>query len=213
MYYTLENRTDKEVGSVFPQASCLSQMDAHRLSNDEFPAFTPTLNFELVKKAKLTDVLSQAAISAQGLLINEQFKKLLEEFNLMQHKFYAATVKTKKGDTQYYWMHLSDRDLINCIDYKASKFFRTEYGYREENIELTSFDDYKSKKAKFGKMGTIQSDFIKLNDKFPKNLDCFILPLFDAHLYLSESLTTAVRGENITGIEIKEATTIDYKPL
>lgn len=43
MYYTIENRTDKEVASVFPLASCISQMDAHRLTSDEFPSFAPTL--------------------------------------------------------------------------------------------------------------------------------------------------------------------------
>lgn len=212
MYYTLDNRTDKEVGLIFPQVSCLSQMDAHRLEYNEFPSFTPKLVFALDRKTKLTDVLSQAAISAHGLLISEQFKKLLEGFNLMQHKFYAATVQTKKGD-MLYWMHFADNDLINCIDYKASKFFRTEYGYREEDIELVSFADYKTKKKKYAKTGTIQSDFIQLNDNFSRNLDCFILPLFDSHLYISEKVTQAIEVENITGIEIKETTTIGYRRL
>src|SRR5688572_9942371 len=96
MYYRIENRTDKEVGNVFPQVSCVSINLAHQIQIDEFSYFDSELLFELQPKAKITDILSQAAISAPGLLVNPKVRDLFSQFNLSQHRYYKCFVKDLK---------------------------------------------------------------------------------------------------------------------
>lgn len=209
MYYSIDYKTDKEVGNIFPQVQCLSQMHAHQLHADEFPSFRPILHFELERKAQLTDVLSQAAISAQGLLVSEQLKGIIEQYKIMKHKFYPATVDVKSKTFSYYWLHLVDTSFLHKIDYKRSDFFRTEYGFREDDIKLNSFDDYKKKKEKFGNMGTIESDFLFIDESSFVDYQLITFPLFDDKIYVSSKLFSTLQKKGIKGIEFKEATTIN----
>jgi len=148
MYYSIKNSTGKDVGNIFPQVSCLNQDLAHSIQFDEFSNFDREILFKLEPKAKLTDVLSQAAISAYGFLVNNKVKQILEGFNLMEHRYYKCLVKDQNGVVhEYYWLHLSDPSLVLTIDYPKSKFFTLEYGFRDADINLTSYDEYKIKKV------------------------------------------------------------------
>jgi hypothetical protein len=208
MYYTFDNRTDKEVGSVFPQVSCLSQMDAHRLSSDEFPSFTPTLIFELVKKAKVTDVLSQAAISAVGFIINHKFKEITESLNQKNLKTYPATVEAKNKRENYFWLHIKSLDISDVIDYDSSTFFYTKYELKQDNIKINSYNHYKSLSKENGIMWGVGMDKIKLSDKFNQSLELFHLSPFDRTVYMSERIRDMILDKNITGIEVNEALNI-----
>ena len=74
MYYTIKHQTGTvETGSDFPQVSCLTLNEAHSISFDAFAIPEPNLAFKLGNRANLTDVLSQTAISAHGLLISRSF--------------------------------------------------------------------------------------------------------------------------------------------
>jgi hypothetical protein len=204
MFYSVDNRTDKEVGSVFPQVSCLSQSYAHLLRSNEYPPANIKLVFELENRAKLTDILSQAAISADGLLINEKVKTVFENFNLMNHIFFPVSIKTKDGVLNYYWLHLNE-SFISAIDYKNSTFCWTEYELEQDSVDIISFEDYIVKKKKNGIYWGVNGETIKLlPNKFKDEIDLFNLGPFDFTIYISDRLKEALEKANISGIEIEE---------
>ncbi len=210
MYYKIEHNTDAKVsGSTYPQAECLTLSNAHSIKFDEFSnPDNLKLEFKLASRAKLTDVLSQAAISAHGLLINQKLRDILEGFNLMQHQYYPVNVVTKKSIEQYYWLHLVDNSFVHFIEYSESKFFRTKFAYREEEIDLESYEDYIEKKTRFGTMCGIQSDFLKLTSNFKSRLDLFVFSRFDSSIYVTEKLKSKISDIGFTGIMFETASTI-----
>jgi len=210
MYYTLEYRTDKEAGNVFPQASCINQDLAHRIPFDKLISLDEEILFQIEPKAILTDVLSQAAISADGLLLNKKVKDLLADFNIMQHRYYKCNIKDLKGFVhEYYWLHISDYSMLDKIDYKKSSFYSLKYGFREANISLDSYTDYKIQKDHLGKMWGIGSDFIKLNNEFDYSLDLFNVPIFGKKIYASKNLAMALDASEMKGFLLKETPLIE----
>lgn len=209
MFYSIDNITGDETG-VFPQVSCISQTLAHSIQFDEFAAKIPELVFEIEKRAKVTDVLSQAAISAHGMLISERFKTLMENFRIMNHVFYPAVVKTRTADLQYYWIHLADDSFVNKIDYTKSIFYWTRSTMRKGVIELSSFDDYLGQKEKNGHLWGVDIDKIVLNKNFDMTLDMFGCLPFDMGIYVSERLKNAILSMEISGLELKEAINIAW---
>ena len=206
MYYTIENRTDDEVGHVFPQVTCSSLDLAHSISFDKRSNLDREILFQLAPKAKLTDVLSQAAISAHGLLINKKVKYLLSGFKLVQHQFYKCEVRDLKGTSfEYYWLHLADYSLLNKINYRSSKFYTLEFGFRENDIMLNSYHDYLLKKEQLGKMQGIGADFVQLNKEFDSSLDLFNIPIFGKGIYAKTSLAEGFLNNRITGILLEPA--------
>jgi len=207
MYFKSELNTDPAVsGPTYPQAECLTLGDAHSIKVDEFAnPDTIELEYKLASKAKLTDILSQAAISANGLLVNQKVKDILEGFNLMQHRYYPVTVHIKKPTAQYYWLHLVDNSLITFVDFPNSQFYRTKFSYKEDDITLETYQDYLKKLDEFGFMCSIESDSIKLNNNFDRSLDLYMIAPFDSRPYFSEKLWNAFESEGITGIRLAKS--------
>ena len=205
MYYILENRTDKEVGNVYPQASCITQNLAHAIEFDEFANFESPILFELAPKAKLTDILSQAAISAHGFLLNQKVKDILSGFNLMPHRYYKCIVRDSKGiNHDYYWLHISDYSVLEKINYPDSKFHLRESGFREKDIELSSYEDYEKQKKSLGILYTIQADKIVFKEDFNSLLDLFVIPIFTNKIAGSNTVKEGILSHKITGILMKE---------
>lgn len=207
MWFSVENKTDKEVGSVFPQVSCLNQNLSRSIKFDDFVNLDSELLFQLEPKAKLTDVLSQANISAHGLLINKKVKDLLEKFKLMEHRYYKCLVKDNTGITHdYYWLHISDYSVLDKIDYANSKFNLRESGFREKNITLDSFKDYKDKLDFLGILYTVSADELVLSQEFDSSIDLFNIPIFiKKKIIISEKLKTELISQKITGILLDES--------
>ncbi len=208
-YYTISNSTDEKiVGREYPQVDCLTQARAHAISSWQTYSNVKTLKFELNKKAKLTDVLSDVSLSGStGLLINDKVKAIFEKFNLMNHQYFDAIVVTPKdGEIPYSWLHLSDPEMIHKLDYTKSIFFRTEYTFREEEIELASYAEYErhmddDKDASFG----VELDKIALNDSFDRSIELFTFLPFDNEIYISKELCDELLNNEITGIELEKA--------
>ncbi len=207
-YYHLSNSTGKETGMIYPQLHCVTQPHAHALSHWRFPDFKPKLSFELGKTAKLTDVLSNAATPGNGFLINQKVRDILTQFYLMEHKFYEATIVVlKTGETlNYFWLHLSQPSLTYQLDYGKSKFSETKYAFRENEIEINSFEHYKELKAKDtqAKFGVVL-DEIYVTKEFDKRLDVFTFLPFSEHLNISSRLKLALEKNGVTGFEYEEA--------
>jgi len=212
-HYSLSNSTGKETGRTFPQLHCLTQPYAHSMSSWEFPDFKPKLIFELQKTAKLTDVLSNAAISASGFLISSKVKDILDRFNLMKHKYYdAIIVIPKTGETlNYHWLHLCQPELINQLDYEKSVFYETRWEFREDIIKLTSYKHYEELKAKDkNAMFGVELDEIFVVETFDKELDIFTFIPFSGQKFISSKLKVAFDENKVTGFNYEEATEIKF---
>jgi len=222
-YYIIEPACNTiETGSQYPQVQEMGPdydykagNSVHALSKhvNNFPDFVPNLDYFVVKgKAKLTDLLSVAPVNG-GILISSRFKELLENFNLVSHRFYFSKVFHKRVFYEYYWMHIVS-NLTDFVDYPASIFF-TYFNYTHNlgYTTVSSKEDYlfqknELKKNNPGKSITIWAEKIKLNERFDKSLDFFEINSFDSHIYISEQVKAAIISKNLSGCNIKPASNL-----
>jgi hypothetical protein len=207
-YYTINYELDDKItGRDYPQVNCLNVDEIEKFSSWELHKKTPVIKFELKKRCKLTDVLSILEINT-GFLISPKVKNIFDQFHLMRHQYFEATIQSKDGNLhQYYWLHLTEPDLTKKIDYEKSIFYETEWTFRKELIKLDSYKHYEKLKAKdteasFG----VRLDKIALSDSFDKNLDLFKFTPFGINVYISERLKNALVENNIISFKIEEAT-------
>lgn len=200
-YYILDIKPEP----VFPQIGCINQNEAFKINNEKKLDYSPKLSFKLEKGAKTTDILSQAEISALGLIINEKVKNIFNHFQLIEHQLFPITLQNISAT--YYWLHLiADLEKIDWIDYSQSTFYRNEFGFREENLSFSSYDDFAKKRTEINNMSNIKIENIKLNKNFKnKNFDLFTLPFLSSDIYISQKLKIELEKNKISGIEIEEA--------
>lgn len=218
MYYKLNHDLSaKVVGRSHPQVDCLTIFQAQFLDSDHLYNPKPKLKYKLRKSAKLTDVINEdSAISkASGLLINKKVKSILLRYNLMRHQYIETSLELSNGDIlQYYWLHLSDPDLITTIDFPNSILYRTEWTFRKEDIvKLDSFDDYKKmKKMKNIEEGNlsfgVKFEQIVFSERFNRSLDMFAFLPLDSSIYISQNLKNELVENQITGLLFEEANNI-----
>ena len=208
-YFKLDTSAEIKSTGTFPQVSCSTQFEAHQLKYNEAPGFAPSLSFKLEKRAKITDVLSQAAISADGLIVSEKVKRLLSNFKLIEHFFYPIEIEVKT-DLQYYWLHLvAPLSNLDWVDFTNSSFFLKKGLRNIGEVALSSIEDYKEKKKEQGSLIRIKASKLVLGESFNRSLDLFVLPRFGTSIYISEKLKSQIIENNISGIELHEATEIE----
>jgi hypothetical protein len=208
MYYSIENRTDKEVGNIFPQANCLTQSSAHLLTTNEFYTNFPKLVFELEKKSKLTDLISQASISSIGLLVSAKLKEILIKHKLPKYKLYQSELKISNLSIDYFWVHFNFENFINFIDFENSIFYYTKFEMQVEQISIKDFNEYKMLKKENGIMWDVEIESIKLKDNLIDDFDLFNFYPFTRNIFISEKLKNDIVQNSISGIEIKESNII-----
>lgn len=198
-YYILQ----KESGNIYPQVDCLSVFQAQLISAWKmFPEAKPTLHFRLKNKAKLTDVISTTAGPFTDFLFNEKVKKIMDDSHVMQHQYFKAIIESSKQSLEYYWLHLSQPNLVEALDYEKSEFIQTEWEILTKGpISIKSYEHYRvlKSKDKDGSFG-VSLDKIAMTDKFDRNLDLFFLLPFDFNIYVSESLKDKLENGGIKGI-------------
>lgn len=211
MYYKIENKTDSEVGNIFPQVSCINHQLAHAIHFDEFVSFDQELSFQLQSKAKLTDVLSQASISACGILISERFSDIISNYTLANHRLYRALVTDHKGKYhKYFWLHFVDNELKFSVNYSKSTFYWTRSTFRKGILELDSYEQYLKLKSENGSLWGVDIDTVVLNRSKYQNLDMISCIPFDIGVYLNETLKENLENEKITGINFIDAPNIVF---
>ena len=200
-YYILDINPEP----IFPQVDNIEKIDVYQLITGRLPKELPLLNYKLENGVKATDILSQAEITATGLILNEKVKSIFKEFEFIKHRLFPISLQNIT-DT-YYWFHLiTDLAEIDWLDYSQSTFYRNEFGFREEDLSFNSYKNYLSKKKEINDMSTISIEKIKLNENFDsKKYDLFILPFLSGAIYISERLKAELEKKEISGIEIKEA--------
>lgn len=191
-----------QTGSAYPAAESYDNYDfnapnsVHKLTFREFPKFIPDIRFKLAKRAKLTAMLSQAAISANGFLINGKLKSTLERFNIVPHRFYKATIEDLKGGSHdYFWMHLVWEDQ-SIIDWSSTRWF---YMHREEKVilDIKSVTDYQNKRKELGMFTPIQMDNVHFK---PSSLNMILHPIH-AHILVDDALKNELLEGTYTGIQ------------
>ncbi len=219
-YYIASNSTDEKIiGKKYPQCKGLPSgmgltfdwfdrpNSMTNLNNDEFPNFEPELFFELEEKAILTDIISPSNVSAKGFLVNQKVKDILSEFNLMEHKYYPATLIVKGDKLKYYWLHFYDNEekYLNGIDYKLSNFFISDLTFRKtDDIIIVSRDDFWKKKMSLP-MKHIRVNKLKFTQGIQnENLDLFYVTYIHSDYWISDRLAKRLLALNIKGINTKE---------
>lgn len=170
----------KETGMAYPAVESYDDYDfngpnsVHKLDSDSFPDFIPDIRYKLVKRAKLCDVMEKSNISSNGLLINEKVKTVLEQYKMIPHEYYPATIEDKGIIHQYYWLHFVWKNGINHLDFANSKFQINEFGENLGDIKLNSYKELINKQSELGFMKMI---FNYDSLMFDIDFDLFIHPL------------------------------------
>ena len=168
------------------------------LKNDRFPDFEPRIKFELSEKGKLSDLVGVPNMVANGMLMSPKFKAFLEQFNLMEHRFYEGQIKTGVFFREYFWFHPLNT-YYQWLDYENSEvFFEVN---EDAPVKITDKDEYRKRLGK----GYFRNVKLVFEKTFPK-FDLFYIPHFAPmpQFLISEPLMKAIKNEKITGVEIKE---------
>jgi hypothetical protein len=178
------------------------------LNNKEYPKENPDLIFELDEEAKLTDYIKPSNISAKGLLINEKIKKLIENFNIIEHRIYSATLFSNKQALNYYWLHLIKKDHKE-VDFENSDFIQTDLFYDKiKTVYVNSVEDYHQHLDKARKdVNLIIPEKLILKEEY-RQIDILFFPLMHQSLIASERFIRTLKKNNITGFEYEEASFI-----
>jgi hypothetical protein len=200
----------KETGSAYPQVGLSLNYDKNNqnsirnLKSFELPNFQPNFNyFELNTKANLTDLLS-ASMMQYGLMISENLKSLITEFNLQEYQTFEVPVYSTKNTHQYYWLHFGKTDVLSNINFLKSNFAIYEFGFKKDNITIESYEHYQSTLSSISSMSNIKAELISINSA--PNYDLFVIPFIDGLIYVSNNLKSAIEQSKLTGVDIKLAT-------
>lgn len=169
----------------------------------------PKLSFRLKKKAKFTDVLSSTAGPFTDFLISSKVKEIIDSSHVMQHQFFEASIKTNDQEYEYYWLHLSQPNLVDALNYEESEFYQTEWEFLNKGpIKIKSYEHYMKLKAKDedGSFG-VSLNKIVLKENFDRSLDLFFLLPFDFNIYVSEGLKDKLESSGVTGISFSNSIT------
>ena len=161
------------------------------------------------KKAKFTDVLSSTAGPFTDFLISSKVKEIIDSSHVMQHQFFEASIKTNDQEYEYYWLHLSQPNLVDALNYEESEFYQTEWEFLNKGpIKIKSYEHYMKLKAKDedGSFG-VSLNKIVLKENFDRSLDLFFLLPFDFNIYVSEGLKDKLESSGVTGISLSNSIT------
>jgi hypothetical protein len=95
------------------------------------------------------------------------------------------------------------------VDFPKSEFYRKEYGYpTNDKFALKTYSEFLYKSKEFGSMSMILAKKLVLSSPFNNKFDIFTIPEIDYSIYVSEKLAESLTMNNISGIELQEATNI-----
>lgn len=210
-YYILKPAVGtKETGQAYPAVENAEDYNfkapnsVHKIKFNQFPDFTPDLRFKMAKGAKLCDMLGQGSINANGFLISERLRKILENVNATPYKFYPASIEVKGKFHKYYWMQLVWNEGLSLVDFKRTNFKITEFGTVLGVIAISSYEDLCEKQKELGFIKMIYAAKIVMKD--PK-LDLWPNPI-NTGIMVSPQVRLLLEQNNLTGIAFEENNTI-----
>lgn len=123
--------------------------------------------------------------------------------------FLKHLLKKNDQEYEYYWLHLSQPNLVDALNYEESEFYQTEWEFLNKGpIKIKSYEHYIELKAKDedGSFG-VSLNKIVLKEKFDRSLDLFFLLPFDFNIYVSEALKEKLESSGVTGISFSNSIT------
>ena len=210
-YYRLEREFRSEILGASAQSETMTEDYPYNAENSVWNLgydkdLVPNLDaIQLVKNAKLTDLLSCVTIpSFTGIVVSEAFKKVLERFNLPQHRFFPARVVNSRGNDveyQYYLFRVVEYQN-QCIDFDKSEFCFYD-GNDLGDVEIQRAQDIEDV-LDAGGLGVGVGIFPRFITLFPKaQYDIFSFRRF-AGYHVSERLKNAIDSVGLTGIRFEK---------
>lgn len=139
------------------------------------------------------------------MLISQRFKDLLEDFHLVKHLFFPASVMKGEELHTYYWLHLVDSDFQSHVVFTKTLFAN------EPDLRLADYTEYLHYTATQDTLGLLRAARVTLNSDFDKTLDLFMISGFDQHLYISNKLYKTIIAHKITGLHIRAADCLTFE--
>lgn len=208
-FYVLKPAVDtEETGSAYPAVESFNDYDfnapksVYKLNSNELPNFEPEIRFKLAKGAKLCNLLGQGTISAKGLLVDDNFKTVIEQSNTIPFKSFNAYIKDSQEQIKKYnWIHFLWREGIEYFNFNKSKFKVKRASKDLGDIQIDSYLDLQTKQGELG--------FIKMIHNYESvmknpNFDLFLHPL-NGTIYITETLKRKIEQLHLTGIDITPA--------
>ncbi len=184
-----------------------------KLDNSKFPDVEPRVKFQLNSGSKQTDLINIINTNSRGLFISNRLKGLMENFNLMEHKFYSGELFIEEKPLLYYWFHPVVEDL-KWIDFSKSVFSIMDAELIIKEVDQRVFESEKNyQNFRLNNKNNIQMKTIFLNKEFFKDLDFFYLPgfQFGYKYFISNELKLEMEKKKISGVAFKSQTYInDY---
>lgn len=213
VYRTISSSTVTKVIGRWPQVSHINTFIAHELDYHKFPWFPVKFDrIDLYRSAKLTDIISTAAISAHAFIISDRALKLFQRFDLGKHAIYPAAIHHKDSVNEYHVLHFIN-DVEDRLDFKRSRFHVTDMmGTPRFGIDIKDLEDLRAKReqVKKGKLpGTEEYDYVRLTFGHfvadPGLPDIFSIRCAGIDTFITSTLASAINEAGLTGFQILPA--------
>lgn len=207
-YFEISNAT-KKIGRHFPQTSSISLYNAHAIPFHEFPRIK--IEFKEVRihdASKLTDCISDAAISAHGFILSDKALEVFRKYDLGTYQIYPMNLFHKNVKYDYGFLHILN-NIIDLIDFERSTFFVEKLigGYAFD-IKIKDKADFIEKRKLAGD-GTLEGtekwwdvSFKSAVFKNVKTPDFFNLTGCGIKKFITKNLKEEISKNKLTGFEI-----------
>lgn len=219
-YWQLQckDHVDGNVKGYFPYDYKYHSSEVENFFNRDFnlgnlPDFEVRLDgLILDKNVRVTDFISIGSL-LKGVCISDRVKKILEEYNLPNHRFYPVTfhqpskVEKKIELIEGYWLLHFELEFGKNVDFEKSEFVRDVLQFYTTDlsqiIRVNSLEEYEAillstKKALLATKLVLKSSFDTSLDVWDTNY------LTGVNSYFSSRLIKRLKKEKFTGFDVFE---------
>ena len=208
IFYKIDYSTSPEIiGRTFPQIQEIANTGGKMLKTKNIwntpiekgipkDFFVP--DFKLHGYAKYTDFVS-ASCAGFGLLFSEKLASIIQRYSTPKMRFFDTHLcKSKKNIKYQYAIFLEKTPMF--IDYKASIFFKSYYGDKHGELDISSHEDYEAQKQLIVRPYDIRTEKLVF-DTNTIHYDLFRLhgPTFG--YFASSRLKEAIEAAGCTGMK------------
>ncbi len=230
-YYILSTSTESKNTAIidgfepnyYPKYNPDNEFSQQNLNVWEFYSKEPVFSKLIFKRGfRLVDFIYPSTMNGCGFIISERIKKIILDFNLMNHKLYKLPIYEFKGiDYNYFLLQLVRGNVdYSMIDFEKSKFFSEERLFNENtrkfewgnNIEMLSIknaNDYASNVENCFYLSDRVSYYKLVLHKKPKDL-FLIHDVHNSEYLISERLKQKLEEMKATGLENFVEIEIEY---
>lgn len=159
-------------------------------------------------QAKKTNLLDKSPLS-DGLIVDEKFKDILNDFKLPTHKFYPIPTFHNGKELQYFWLKLIQSTRFIDMDKSLMEIYAKSNFQVIGELKLRSIDF----KQRISKSLTFEEGLkiskLVLRKDFP-DYDLFTFTDLTTGEFISEKLKKKLESEEVTGIALRENKVINF---